>query len=102
MLAHSLTPACVSAHSTNQTTVESLAPFLLLRHLPPLPDTPETRKLSAPPLEHELSFAQRSLVRDAHRHVRVYDVGLRRNWAQVFGWTRPGGWAVRLAIGGGE
>ncbi|KAI0752861.1 DHHC palmitoyltransferase-domain-containing protein [Daedaleopsis nitida] len=87
--------------STNQTTLESLSPFLLLRHIPPLPDNADSGKLSNPPLEHELSFEQRTLVREAHRHIRLYDVGFKRNWAQVFGWTHRWGWVYRLAIGGG-
>ncbi|TBU63478.1 zf-DHHC-domain-containing protein [Dichomitus squalens] len=87
--------------STNQTTLESLSPFLLLRHISPLPDNADSRKLSNPPLEHELSFEQRVLVREAHRHIRLYDVGLRKNWAQVFGWSRPWGWVYRLLLGGG-
>ncbi|KAI0333694.1 zf-DHHC-domain-containing protein [Cubamyces sp. BRFM 1775] len=86
--------------TTNQTTLESLSPFWLLRHIPPLPDNADSRKLSNPPLEHELSFEQRMLVRDAHRHIRLYDVGWRNNWAQVFGWSRPWGWVHRLVIGG--
>ncbi|RPD65830.1 zf-DHHC-domain-containing protein [Lentinus tigrinus ALCF2SS1-7] len=85
--------------STNQTTLESLSPFLLLRHIT-LPDNADSRRLSDPPLEHELSFEQRMLVRDAHRHLRLYDVGFKGNWAQVFGWTKPWGWVYRIAIGG--
>ncbi|KAI0081534.1 zf-DHHC-domain-containing protein [Panus rudis PR-1116 ss-1] len=88
--------------STNQTTLESLSPFLLLRQIPELPEaSPETRKLSNPPLEHELSYNQRRLVREAHGHIRLYDVGWRKNWAQVIGWSRPFGWVWRLALGGG-
>ncbi|KAH9847939.1 zf-DHHC-domain-containing protein [Lenzites betulinus] len=87
--------------TTNQTTIESLSPFWLLKYIPPLPDNADTRKLSNPPLEHELSFEQRMVVRDAHRHIRLYDVGWRNNWGQVFGWSRPWGWLYRLAIGGG-
>ncbi|KAI0767343.1 zf-DHHC-domain-containing protein [Fomes fomentarius] len=86
--------------STNQTTLESLSPFLLLRHIPPLPDNADSRKLSNPPLEHELSFEQRVLVREAHRHIRLYDVGFKRNWSQVFGWSRTWGWVWRLVCGG--
>ncbi|KAF7314703.1 Palmitoyltransferase [Mycena kentingensis (nom. inval.)] len=67
----------------NETTIENVSPFLLLRHLPPLPRT--GHDLSDPPLEPELSRAQRSLVKDAHGHIRLYDVGWRRNFAQVFG-----------------
>ncbi|KAI0766437.1 zf-DHHC-domain-containing protein [Trametes elegans] len=86
--------------TTNQTTLESLSPFWLLRHMPPLPDSADARRLSNPPVEHELSFEQRMLVRDAHRHIRLYDVGWRKNWAQVFGWSRPWGWVHRLVFGG--
>lgn len=87
---------------TNQTTLEHLSPFLLLRQMPPLPQHASDRfRLSDPPLEHELSFSQRRLVRDAHGYIRLYDVGWRKNWAQVLGWDRPWGWVYRIAIGGG-
>ena len=84
---------------TNQTTIENISPFLLLRHLPPLPAAPShptnantTRKLSDPPQEHELSYSQRRMVKDAHWDIRVYDVGWRRNWALVGGWEGEWGW----------
>ncbi|KIM54450.1 hypothetical protein SCLCIDRAFT_1221931 [Scleroderma citrinum Foug A] len=83
--------------STNQTTLESLSPFLLLRYLPPLPPT---LRLSDLPLEHELSYNQRRLVRKAHSAVKLYDLGWRRNWAQVFGWSRPRGWIPCILYGG--
>jgi len=83
--------------TTNQTTLESLSPFLLLRHLPPLP---VSLRLSDPPMEHELSYKQRTLVRDAHRSVRLYDLGWRKNWVQVFGWNKPRGWMYRILYGG--
>jgi len=83
--------------STNQTTVESLSPFLLLRYMPPLP---MSLQLSDPPLEHELSTNQRRLVHDAHHSVKLYDLGWRRNWIQVFGWQRPCGWMRRVLYGG--
>ncbi|KAH8104674.1 zf-DHHC-domain-containing protein [Cristinia sonorae] len=87
--------------STNQTTLESLSPFLLLRQIPPLPEHPaDGRKLSYPPLEHELSYNQRRLVREAHGQIRQYDIGLRGNWSQVIGWDRPWGWVHRILIGG--
>lgn len=89
---------------TNQTTLENVSPFLLLRHLPPLPRPPPgpgAQPLSDPPLAHQLSHAQRRLVHDAHFNVRFYDVGWRRNWAQVMGWDRPWGWVYRLLVGGG-
>ncbi|KAJ7256825.1 DHHC palmitoyltransferase-domain-containing protein [Mycena haematopus] len=82
----------------NQTTIENLSPFLILRHLPPLPRT--GHDLSDPPLEPELSRGQRRLVRDAHEHIRLYDVGWRKNFRQVFGWNRPYGWVIRLWCGG--
>ena len=92
----------ITLRSTNQTTLEHLSPFLLLRELPPLPRHASDRfRLSDPPLEHELSFAQRRLIRDAHGHIRLYDVGWKKNWAQILGWDRPWGWLYRLAIGGG-
>ncbi|KAJ6504669.1 DHHC palmitoyltransferase-domain-containing protein [Mycena vitilis] len=83
----------------NQTTIENLSPFLILRHLPPLPRT--GHDLSDPPLEPELSRDQRYLVRDAHGYIRLYDVGWRGNFRQVFGWNRPGlyGWLARLWCG---
>ncbi|OJA14472.1 hypothetical protein AZE42_05286 [Rhizopogon vesiculosus] len=83
--------------TTNQTTVESLSPFLLLRYIPPLP---ASMKFSDPPVEEELSYGQRKVVRNAHKSLRMYDVGWRRNWAQVFGWSKPRGWISRLVIGG--
>ncbi|EGN98546.1 hypothetical protein SERLA73DRAFT_183607 [Serpula lacrymans var. lacrymans S7.3] len=84
--------------STNQTTLESMSPFVLLRHLPPLP---ASLRLSEPPLEHELSYNQRKLVKSAHKSVRLYDVGWKQNWAQVFGWKKPWGWVHRVFNGGG-
>lgn len=84
--------------STNQTTLEHISPFLLLKYLPPLPRTGHT--LSDPPLEPELSGPQRRLVRDAHRTVHLYDVGWRKNWAQVFGFDGGLNWIPRLWYGG--
>ncbi|KAJ7145248.1 DHHC palmitoyltransferase-domain-containing protein [Mycena filopes] len=85
----------------NQTTIENLSPFLILRHLPPLPlpRTGAAAGLSDPPLEPELSRAQRHLVRDAHGHIRLYDVGWRRNLGQVFGWRGRYGWVARVWCG---
>ncbi|KAJ7439227.1 DHHC palmitoyltransferase-domain-containing protein [Mycena latifolia] len=82
----------------NQTTIENLSPFLILRHLPPLPRT--GHDLSDPPIEPELSRGQRRLVRDAHDYIRLYDVGWRKNFRQVFGWNRPYGWVIRVWCGG--
>lgn len=79
---------------TNQTTIESLSPFLLLRHLPPLPT--DGHSLSDPPLEPELSYSQRRLVKDAHSSIRLYDVGWKKNIAQIWGWDRPCGWVYRM------
>lgn len=85
--------------STNQTTLESLSPFLLLRYLPPLGIS---RNGSFEPLDEDhLSRGQRRTVRDAHQQIRLYDVGWRRNWAQVFGWDHKYGWVYRLLWGGG-
>ncbi|KAF9013310.1 DHHC palmitoyltransferase-domain-containing protein [Cyathus striatus] len=84
--------------STNQTTLEHISPFMLLRHLPRLP--PTGHSLSDPPLEPELSYTQRCLVKDAHGAVRIYDIGWRKNWTQVFGWNRKYGWVYRLWFGG--
>ncbi|PPR00455.1 hypothetical protein CVT24_004516 [Panaeolus cyanescens] len=83
---------------TNQTTIENITPFILLRHLPPLPATGHT--LSDPPLEPELSGPQRRLVKDAHQQIYLYDIGWRNNFSQVFGWNRPYGWVYRLWYGG--
>lgn len=71
---------------------------MILRYLPPLPKTGHS--LSDPPLEPELSYYQRKLVRDAHAHILLYDVGFRKNWAQVFGWNENYGWLYRLWCGG--
>ncbi|KAG5220549.1 palmitoyltransferase for Vac8p [Salix suchowensis] len=93
----------LSATRTNQTTIENLSPFMLLRHLPPLPASNNAgRTLSDPPSEHELTYEQRYIVREAHGAIRLYDIGLRRNWAQVFGWERRWGWVPRLLHGGGS
>jgi len=86
--------------STNQTTFEHISPFYLLRHIPPLPPC----RLSSPPQEHQLAYSQRRAVRAAHSRLRLYDVGWRRNVAQVFGTTGPKrrwrAWAARLLWGG--
>ncbi|KIM50796.1 hypothetical protein SCLCIDRAFT_18504 [Scleroderma citrinum Foug A] len=67
------------SHVTNQTTVESLSPFLLLRYLLPLPLTPPL--LVYPLLEHELSYNQQRLVRKAHSTVKLYDLGCKKTGA---------------------
>ena len=65
-----------------------MSPFLLLRHLP-----------ATPPLdEHGLSAAQRRLVQLAHRSLRPYDLGVRRNWRAVLG--GPAWWRRVLLAGG--
>ncbi|KAJ4482381.1 DHHC palmitoyltransferase-domain-containing protein [Lentinula aciculospora] len=86
--------------STNQTTLEHITPFLLLRYLPVLPNTESSSRLSDPPLEHELSYRQRRLIKEAHGHIRVYDVGFRKNWKQIIGWKQPYGLMTRLLCGG--
>ena len=91
-------PSPNQVFSTNQTTLEHISPFLLLRHLPPLPRTGHS--LSDPPLEAELSYKQRKLVKDAHSAMSLYDVGFRKNWAQVFGWETTWGWVPRILCGG--
>jgi len=48
-----------------------------------------------------MSRGQRRAVRNAHQHIRLYDVGWRRNWAQIFGWNHKHGWMYRLWCGGG-
>jgi len=49
-------------------------------------------------------FAQRRAVREAHARLRLYDVGWRRNAAQVFGTAGPKrrwrAWVARLSWGG--
>jgi len=67
---------------TNQTMFKHISPFYLLRHIPPLPPC----RLLSPPQEHQLAFSQHCAVRNAHLRLRLYDVGWRRNVAQVFGW----------------
>ncbi|KXN88085.1 Palmitoyltransferase PFA3 [Leucoagaricus sp. SymC.cos] len=84
--------------STNQTTLENVTPFMILRYLPPLPRGNHT--LSDPPLEPELSHEQRRLVKHAHNYIRLYDLGLRKNWSQTFGWTRKRSFFFRLFCGG--
>lgn len=84
--------------STNQTTLEHISPFLLLKHLPPLPRS--GHNLSDPPLEQELSGPQRRLVKDAHHTIRMYDLGWRRNWAQVLGCDQNCYWLIRVWCGG--
>jgi hypothetical protein len=96
-------------NSTNQTTLEHISPFYILRHLPPFPPC---GRLSSPPLEHQLASAQRRAVRAVHAQMHLYDVGWRRNAAQVFGVGGGGGimmkqhhnrwhrWAARLLWGG--
>jgi len=71
---------------------------MILKYLPRLPRG--SHSLSDPPLEPELSGAQRRLVKDAHGAVFLYDLGFKRNWAQVFGWKRKHGWVYRLWYGG--
>ncbi|KIK69775.1 hypothetical protein GYMLUDRAFT_150783 [Collybiopsis luxurians FD-317 M1] len=87
--------------STNQTTLENITPFLLLRYLPVLPASGSNNRLSDPPMEHELSYRQRRLVKDAHSSIRIFDVGFKKNWSQVFGWKRPSGLLYRVLCGGG-
>lgn len=91
---------------TNQTTIEQLSPFLLLRHMPgpsppvsrgpnshldvgspyyfPSPDEP---RVNAPwvPQEHELNYRQRRMVQRAAEKIRMYDIGWRRNWSAIYG-----------------
>lgn len=86
---------------TNQTTLEHIAPFYILRYLPPLPPC----RLSSPPLEYQLHSKQRRAVRAVHSRVRLYDVGWRRNVEQVFGMgakrRRWQAWVARVLWGGG-
>ncbi|KAI0301090.1 DHHC palmitoyltransferase-domain-containing protein [Multifurca ochricompacta] len=87
----------VYLHKSNDT--EHISPFVLLRHLPPLPPC----RLSSPPLEYQLTFAQRRAVRAAHARMSLYDVGWRRNAGQVLGIGtkhRWQAWAARLLWGG--
>lgn len=71
---------------------------MLLRHLPPLPRVGHS--LSDPPLEPELSYPQRRLVKDAHGTLSIYDVGFKKNWAQAMGWNTKFGWLTRILCGG--
>ena len=100
LLTNYLTTKTHSHDSTNQTTFEHITPFYLLVHLPPLPPC----RLSSPPQQHQLAFAQRRAVRAAHSRLRLYDVGWRRNTAQVFGTglkrRRLATWAARVLWGG--
>jgi len=85
---------------TNQTTLEHISPYYILRYLPPLPPC----RLSSPPLEHQLTYRQRRAVDAAHARMRLYDVGWRRNVEQVFGMgakRRWQAWVGRLLWGGG-
>lgn len=93
--------------STNQTTVENISHFFLLRYLPTPPEesTPDAqptsrRPLAFPPMEHELSYQQRTLVRAAHGAIHIYDVGFSQNWAQVYGWSKSRDWMKKLLNGG--
>jgi palmitoyltransferase len=104
-------PFPTTTNRTNQTTLEHITPYHLLRHLPPLPPC----RLSSPPQEHQLVFSQRRAVRSAHARLRLYDIGWRRNTAQVFGTSTTGissnsstklkrrwfaAWATKLVWGG--
>lgn len=85
-------------YSTNQTTLENISPYLILKYLPPLPRG--SHGLSDPPLREELSSAQRYLVRDAHNQIRIYNLGWRRNLQQALGLEARNGWLARLWHGG--
>ncbi|KAF8527602.1 DHHC palmitoyltransferase-domain-containing protein [Hysterangium stoloniferum] len=88
--------------SSNQTTHEHLSNYFLLRFLPPLSMSSRARPLPYhPPQEHELSHAQRWLVRREHGKLRLYDLGWRRNWGEVFGGGKWYWWS-RLVLYGGE
>jgi len=109
--------------TTNQTSLETLTPFLLLRYLPRLdpshhpnssqrPDTSNgadpgmsanPRILDHIPREHQLTSEQRRRVKYAHGEIRLYDVGWRENWRQVIGVGKRGwkGWTYRILCGGG-
>jgi len=68
---------------TNQTTIEQISNYHLLAYLPTIPATPH-RGITYPPKEHQLSYSQRRLVREAHGNIRLYDVGYKENYRQVF------------------
>ena len=104
---------------TNQTTLECLTPFLLLRYLPRVSEpssiagNPRSENDTVDGLntsingngvlrEHMLSSAQRRHVRIAHHFIRIYDVGWARNWGEVFGLRGRGrwGWIERILCGG--
>jgi palmitoyltransferase len=78
--------------------LEDVTPFMILRHLPPLPRG--NHSLSDPPLEGELSYDQRKLVKDARGHIRLYDLGWRKNWFQAFGWVHKKSLLFRVFCGG--
>lgn len=54
-------------------------------------------------MEHQLTYSQRKLVRSAHSSIRIYDLGYKRNYLQVFGdgplWQRL--WYGGIAAGDG-
>lgn len=55
-----------------------------------------------PPEEHDLTHAQRRLVRYYHGRIRMYDLGWKRNWGEVFGGGRGRMWWRFIPICGGR
>lgn len=68
---------------TNQTTIEQISFYHLLAHLPIIPAA-SGHDIVYPPKEHQLTYSQRRLVREAHSKIRVYNVGYQQNYQQVF------------------
>ncbi|KAH9991241.1 DHHC palmitoyltransferase-domain-containing protein [Russula vinacea] len=94
----------VYLHESNDTRAH-----LSILHPPPPPTTPPLPALKSTP-RAPARVPQRRAVRAAHARLRLYDVGWRRNTAQVFG-AGPGlglgpkrrwcaAWAARLLWGG--
>jgi len=50
-----------------------------------MPSGTQNHGTNRPWEEHELSYAQRRAIRRAHGRIRLYDVGWKKNLAQVFG-----------------
>ncbi|KAF8339622.1 DHHC palmitoyltransferase-domain-containing protein, partial [Cantharellus anzutake] len=105
---------------TNQTTIETLHPYMLLSYLAPSVRLPRImgpilddpyRFPSPPPrrwVEHGLNSKQRMLVREAAGRIRIYDLGWRENIWQTLGGPDPSQvsfskmriWTERMLWGG--
>ncbi|KAJ3534823.1 hypothetical protein NMY22_g6758 [Coprinellus aureogranulatus] len=70
--------ATYTVSRTNQTTVEQISPFMLLRHLPPLPRGGHS--LSDPPLEPRAQLYPNGVsLEKPTPNLSLYDIGWRRN-----------------------